>query len=110
MELIVVDKLELIQIINQVIDSKIDRIAATMARIQNERPPKEVTIESLLTGYILKKNVRGKFLASSTLHKLEKAGRLRTFTIGGKRYYKISDIENLIVEIPRSTSTHEEEE
>lgn len=107
MELIVIDKAELVQLLHQVIDSKIDRIAATVARIQSE-PPKK-TMKNILSDYIMKKDVRGKLLSSSTLWKLEKAGRLRTFTISGKRFYKISDLESLIVEVPRGDDISEEE-
>lgn len=55
----------------------------------------------LFDDYIPKSAVRGKFLAASTLWKHERKGNLKTYAIGGKRFYKRSEIQNLIQEVKR---------
>lgn len=55
--------------------------------------------KELLSDYVPKSEVRGKLLSSSTLWKHEKNGSLKTYAIGGKRFYKRSEIENLIQEV-----------
>lgn len=49
--------------------------------------------EDPLNDYIERKEVVGKLASASTLWKWEKAGKLQSYGIGGKRYYKRSEIE-----------------
>jgi hypothetical protein len=51
--------------------------------------------KGLLSEFIPKSDVRGKLASSSTLWHWEKAGKLQSYGIGGKRYYKREDVENL---------------
>ncbi|MBS1549448.1 MAG: DNA-binding protein [Bacteroidetes bacterium] len=55
--------------------------------------------KGLLSDYVSKTEVRGKLASSSTLWHWEKAGKLQSYGIGGKRYYKRADIENLFTPI-----------
>ncbi len=59
----------------------------------------EGKVKDPLSDYIPKSEVRGKIMSSSTLWKHERKGSLKTYAIGGKRYYKRSEIENLIQEV-----------
>jgi peptidoglycan hydrolase-like amidase len=49
--------------------------------------------------YIPKTEVRGKLASNSTLWSWEKKGKLKLYAIGGKRFYKRSDIEALFTEV-----------
>lgn len=52
--------------------------------------------EELFSEFIPKSEVRGKFASSSTLWNWEKMGKLTSYGIGGKRYYKRSELESLM--------------
>ena len=60
---------------------------------------KQAGIDTITRGkkaeVIGKGEVRGKLASPSTLWHWEKAGKLQSYGIGGKRYYKREDIENL---------------
>ena len=87
---LMVDEAKLTEVISRVFDEKMEMII----------PLKPSTIEpDPLDEYIPKAAVRGKLLSSSTLWKHERKGSLKTYAIGGKRYYKRSEIENLIQEV-----------
>ena len=81
---------KLTEVLNRVLDEKFPN---------STKPP--VKEPDLLDDYIPKSAVRGKLLASSTLWKQERKGNLKTYAIGGKRYYKRSEIENLIQEVKK---------
>ncbi len=89
---VLVDETKLTEVLNRVLDEKLQKIIPIAA------PSKDPV---LLDEYIPKSAVRGKILSSSTLWKHEKKGNLKTYAIGGKRYYKRSEIENLIQEVKR---------
>ncbi|WP_124641622.1 MerR family transcriptional regulator [Amniculibacterium aquaticum] len=63
----------------------------TRLLIEKQEEPQK----GLLSEFIPKSEVRGKLASSSTLWHWEKAGKLQLHGIGGKRYYKREDIENL---------------
>ena len=52
--------------------------------------------DELFSEFVPKGEVRGKFASSSTLWQWEKKGKLRSYGIGGKRFYKRSELEDLI--------------
>jgi len=52
-----------------------------------------------LDDFIPKTEVRNRLASNSTLWKYEKQGKLKVYGVGGKRYYKKTDIENLFTEI-----------
>lgn len=84
-----------------------DKLTEVLHRVLDEKFPNSTSFKQPvkdpdpLDEYIPKAAVRGKLLASSTLWKLEKKGSLKTYAISGKRYYKRSEIENLIQEVKR---------
>ena len=49
--------------------------------------------------YIPKTEVRGVLASSSTLWNWENKGKLKLYAIGGKRFYKRTDIEALFTEV-----------
>lgn len=49
--------------------------------------------------YIPKTEVRGKLASNSTLWQWENKGKLKLYAIGGKRFYKRTDIEALFTEV-----------
>ena len=51
--------------------------------------------------YIPKAEVRGKLASSSTLWQWENKGKLKLYAIGGKRFYKRSDIEAVFTEVKK---------
>lgn len=71
--------------------------ANVLAKISEAgQPSPEV---SVFDKYIPKTEVRGVLASNSTLWQWEKAGKLKLYAIGGKRFYKRSDIENLFQEV-----------
>ena len=56
---------------------------------------------SIFDEYIPKTEVRGKLASSSTLWNWENKGKLKLYAIGGKRFYKRSDIEALFTEVKK---------
>ena len=57
--------------------------------------------------YIPKTEVRGVLASSSTLWKWENEGKLKLYAIGGKRFYKRADIENLFTEVKQKGASNE---
>ena len=51
--------------------------------------------------YIPKTEVRGKLASSSTLWNWENKGKLKLYAIGGKRFYKRTDVEALFTEVKK---------
>lgn len=86
-----IDKDVLSEVFHRVLEEKFENILS-FSTSKNPGP---------LDEYIPKSAVRGKILAASTLWKHEKKGNLKTYAIGGKRYYRKSEIENLIQEVKR---------
>lgn len=91
---LIVDEAKLTEVINRIreMDEKLGMIIPPAATKKGTDP---------LAEYIPKAEVRGKLLASSTLWKHERKGNLKTYAIGGKRFYKRSEIENLIQEVKK---------
>ncbi len=56
---------------------------------------------SILDEYIPKTEVRGKLASNSTLWQWENKGKLKLYAIGGKRFYKRTDIEALFTEVKK---------
>lgn len=52
-----------------------------------------------LDDFIPKHEVRGKLASSATLWKWEKAGKIKSYGIGGKRFYKRSELTEAITEM-----------
>ncbi len=86
------DEVNIQDIIGRAMDESLSRIIPLIA---------EGKVKDPLGDYIPKSEVRGKIMSSSTLWKHERKGSLKTYAIGGKRYYKRSEFENLIQEVKR---------
>ena len=90
--ILMIDEAKLTEVIGRIFEEKLEKI------IPHAVPNKDPVP---LDEYIPKSEVRGKILAASTLWKHERKGNLKTYAIGGKRYYMRSQIENLIQEVKR---------
>lgn len=88
--IIIMDEAKLMEVFSRVLDEKQNKISQLA-------PPNKDPVP--LDEYIPKSVIRGKILSSSTLWKHEQKGNLKTYAIGGKRFYKRSEIENLIQEV-----------
>ena len=55
--------------------------------------------QPLFSEFIPKTEVRGILASNSTLWKWENEGKIKLYAIGGKRFYKRTDIENLFTEV-----------
>lgn len=82
----------------------IDRIAAEVVGVLEERgsikiSPSEKVADDPLDDFIPKHEVRGKLASSATLWKWEKAGKIKSYGIGGKRFYKRSELAEAITEM-----------
>lgn len=75
----------------KLIDLISQRVTADILRALNSEKAKPK--EDPLDDYIERKEVAGKLASASTLWKWEKSGKLQSYGIGGKRYYKRTEIE-----------------
>lgn len=79
------------QIVDQVTSKVLEAVQTKKADLQPD----------IFNEYIPKAEVRGKLASSSTLWQWENKGKLKLYAIGGKRYYKRTDIEALFTEVKR---------
>lgn len=80
----------------------IRRIAEEVANILDERTNQRQANQDdidILDDFIPKHEVRGKLASSATLWKWEKAGKIKSYGIGGKRFYKRSELTEAITEV-----------
>lgn len=79
------------------IEQIVEQVTANVLEvIQN----KEESVQpDIFDEYIPKTEVRGKLASSSTLWSWENKGKLKLYAIGGKRFYKRTDIEALFTEV-----------
>lgn len=86
-----------------------DRVTASILKAVREEldtnPPQP---ENVFDEYIPKTEVRGKLASSSTLWNWENKGKLKLYAIGGKRFYKRTDIEALFTEVKRKKEVQNE--
>lgn len=54
--------------------------------------------------YILRSEIvgTGKFISDATAWKWEKKGKIQSYGIGGKRYYKRADVEQLFTKVKKA--------
>lgn len=81
------------------IEQIVEQVTANVLEvIQN----KEESVQpDIFDEYIPKTEVRGKLASSSTLWNWENKGKLKLYAIGGKRFYKRTDIEALFTEVKK---------
>lgn len=77
------------QIVEQVTAKVLEAVQANEADVQPD----------IFDEYIPKTEVRGKLASNSTLWQWENKGKLKLYAIGGKRFYKRTDIEALFTEV-----------
>ena len=85
------------QIVEQVTAKVLEAVQANEADVQPD----------IFDEYIPKTEVRGVLASSSTLWNWENKGKLKLYAIGGKRYYKRSDIEALFTEVKKKGALNE---
>lgn len=66
---------------------------------ENQAEPTDADPQNPMADYIQKKEVVGKLASGSTLWKYEREGKLPVYGVGGKRFYRRADIENLFTRI-----------
>lgn len=71
--------------------NKLEKIELMLNEAEASQPEPE-----LFSEYVPKSEIRGKFASSATLWNWEKQGKLKSYGIGGKRFYKRSELDNLI--------------
>lgn len=76
---------------SQVILQKLINLEKLLTETDQPQQPDE-----LFSEFVPKGEVRGKFASSSTLWQWEKQGKIKSYGIGGKRFYKRSELEDLI--------------
>lgn len=79
------------QIVEQVTAKVLEAVQANETDVQPD----------IFDEYIPKTEVRGVLASSSTLWQWENKGKLKLYAIGGKRFYKRSDIEALFTEVKK---------
>ena len=79
------------QIVEQVTAKVLEAVQANETDVQPD----------IFDKYIPKTEVRGKLASSSTLWSWENKGKLKLYAIGGKRFYKRTDIEALFKEVEK---------
>lgn len=85
------------QIVEQVTAKVLEAVQANEADVQPD----------IFDKYIPKTEVRGKLASSSTLWQWENKGKLKLYAIGGKRFYKRTDIEALFTEVKKKGALNE---
>lgn len=83
---------------NQLISKIVEKVTENVLEAIKAQENETVT-QPLFHDYIPKTDVRGTLASSSTLWKWENEGKLKSYAIGGKRFYKRTDIENLFTEV-----------
>lgn len=94
------DKMIFTQIEAQSLISQIvEQVTAKVLEVVQHNEAETEQAFNVFEDYIPKTEVRGKLASNSTLWSWEKKGKLKLYAIGGKRFYKRSDIENLFTEV-----------
>lgn len=94
-------KLEPQAFIKQIVDQ------VTAKVLEAVQTNESIVQPDIFDDYIPKTEVRGKLASSSTLWSWENKGKLKLYAIGGKRFYKRSDIENLFTEVKQKGAQNE---
>jgi len=85
------------------LDRRLSNIENLLLDIKHEpkREPQSPIVKDPLDDLIPKSEVRGKFASSSTLWKWEKEGKIQSYGIGGKRYYKRSELMEALTKLKK---------
>ncbi len=80
----------------KLIDSISEKVTANILKaVRTPLPPPDDPLNDLIP----KSEVRGKLASSSSLWKWEKAGKIQSYGIGGKRFYKRSELMAALTKI-----------
>ncbi|MDC1379073.1 hypothetical protein N8273_00370 [Algibacter sp.] len=66
-----------------------------------QKNPQPTTAPDPLDDLVPKSEVRGKLASSSTLWKYEKDGKIQVYAIGGKRFYKRSELMQALIKLKK---------
>ena len=77
------------QLISKIVEKVTENVLEAIEAQENDP-------DELFSEFIPKSEVRAKFASSSTLWNWEKQGKIKSYGIGGKRFYKRSELESLI--------------
>lgn len=84
------------------VEEIIERLEILDKKISEKTKPKqEKTLKDPLSEYVSKKEMIGKLASASTLWHWERKGKIKAYGIGGKRYYRREDVENLFKEMKK---------
>lgn len=84
------------------VNSLIESIAHRTAQIiESRKPQPQPSADDPLSDLIPKSEVRGKLASASTLWKYEKEGRIKSYAISGKRFYKRSELMDALTELKK---------
>lgn len=76
-----------------------EKVTANILEILNAQANHPDDPGDPLDDFIPKHEVRGNLASSATLWKWEKAGKIKSYGIGGKRFYKRSELAEAITEM-----------
>lgn len=86
----------------------INRVAEKTAQLlRAETPPQKEKELDPLDDLIPKSEVRGKFASASSLWKWEKEGKIQSYGIGGKRFYKRSELMEALQKVKKKGGKNE---
>jgi len=77
----------------------VEQVTAKVLEVVQHNEAETETESNIFGDYIPKTEVRGILASNSTLWSWEKKGKLKLYAIGGKRFYKRSDINALFTEV-----------
>lgn len=71
---------------------------------ESESAPVETSSKNPFDDYILRSEIvgTGKTISTATAWKWEKKGKIQSYGIGGKRYYKRADVEQLFTKVKKA--------
>jgi hypothetical protein len=83
----------------KLINSISEKVTANILEAVSKAP--QSSPEDPLNDLIPKSEVRGKLASSSSLWKWEKSGKIQAYGIGGKRFYKRSELMAAIIKLKK---------
>ena len=87
------------------IDKIVEQVTSkVLEAINHESAPVETSSKNPFDDYILRSEIvgTGKFISDATAWKWEKKGKIQSYGIGGKRYYKRADVEQLFTKVKKA--------
>lgn len=85
----------------EAIDKRLNNIECLLLDLKHPNSASQTEKKSVdpLDDFISKSEVRGKLASASTLWKYEKEGKIKSYAIGGKRFYKRSELAEAFIEL-----------